>query len=176
MERPFKIENKVFVDERGTFAPLAIDYSQSEIKELNKQWIQSNISINPKKYTLRGLHFQLGDSSQSKLVKVINGSILDFVVDMRSNSEDYRKVYFFEMNPGDEVFVPKDFAHGFITKEDNTVVQYLVDNEYRPDKEGCVYWGHFESVVMKVLTICNNIDNITISEKDKVNKNYEGIN
>ena len=95
MEKPFKIENKVFVDERGTFAPLAIDYSQSEIKELNKQWIQSNISINPKKYTLRGLHFQLGDSSQSKLVKVINGSILDFVVDMRSNSEDYRKVYFF---------------------------------------------------------------------------------
>jgi dTDP-4-dehydrorhamnose 3,5-epimerase len=80
------------------------------------------------------------------------------------------------MNPGDEVFVPKDFAHGFITKEDNTVVQYLVDNEYRPDKEGCVYWGHFESVVMKVLTICKNIDNITISEKDKVNKNYEGIN
>jgi hypothetical protein len=45
MEKPFKIENKVFVDERGTFAPLAIDYSQSEIKELNKQWIQSNLSL-----------------------------------------------------------------------------------------------------------------------------------
>ena len=175
MEVPFKIDNKVFVDNRGVFAPLMIDYSKSEFSDLNKQWLQSNISFNPKRNTLRGLHFQVGEYAQTKLIKVINGSILDFVVDMRVDSENFNKVYFFDMKPGDEVYVPKHFAHGFITKEDNTIVQYLVDNDYRPDKEGCVHYAHFETIVLKVMSLCKNINEIIISDKDMVTKNYERI-
>ena len=89
MEKAHFVENKVFVDKRGTFSPLSLS-------KLDKNWVQSNISVNPRKYTLRGLHFQKNEYAQAKLIKVIKGHILDFVVDLRMVSEDYNKLFFFE--------------------------------------------------------------------------------
>ena len=139
MENPQVNSNPVFVDHRGTFAPLSL-YSY------DKEWLQSNVSFNPINYTLRGLHFQVGEKAQSKLIKVITGSIVDFIVDIREDSPEYMKLYHYYMNPGDELLVPRGFAHGFMTTSFNTIVQYLVDNDYSPESEGSIYWREIKGL------------------------------
>ena len=165
MEKAYFIENRIFRDKRGTFSPL-------DLAKLDKNWVQSNISTNPQKFTLRGLHFQKNEYVQAKLIKVISGKILDFVVDLRTVSEDYEKVFFFEMNEGDEVYVPRYFAHGFITLEKDTVVQYLVDNDYSPENEGVAVWTKYPEIEREIkkldLTFDSNL--IIIENKDLVEK------
>lgn len=170
MEQPYLIENKVFEDNRGVFAPLPLNYDNSDNLELKKSWIQSNVSFNPNQYTLRGLHFQMGDKSQSKLIKVITGGIIDFIIDIRSESSDYMKLYVYNIKPNDELFVPKGFAHGFITTEPNTIVQYLVDNDYSPESEGSIYWKEVDE--LRVL-LGEYESDMTISEKDLYTKNFK---
>ena len=143
IEIAYIVDNKIFRDKRGTFSPLELD-------KTGRNWVQSNISVNPRKYTLRGLHFQKNEYAQAKLIKVISGKILDFVVDMRMVSDDYNKIFFFEMNEGDELFVPRYFAHGFITLEENSVVQYLVDNDYSPENEGVKVWTDYPEIIREI--------------------------
>jgi dTDP-4-dehydrorhamnose 3,5-epimerase len=165
MEKAHFIEKKIFKDKRGTFSPLMLD-------KLDKNWLQSNISVNPRKYTLRGLHYQKNEYAQAKLIKVISGKILDFVIDLRTVSEDYNKVFFFEMSDGDEVYVPRYFAHGFVTLDENTVVQYLVDNDYSPENEGVKVWKNYPEIVTKIKSMGVFIDEelILIAEKDLIEK------
>ena len=165
MEQPRIINNRIFYDERGSFSPLSLF-------ELDKEWKQSNISVNPKKFTLRGLHYQSEETAQAKLIKVINGRILDFVVDLRVPLKPYNNCQFFEMKGGDELIVPRGFAHGFITLEDNTVVQYLVDNDYSPNNEGSLLWSSLPDIKNEILKLDSTFDisNIIISEKDLVEK------
>jgi dTDP-4-dehydrorhamnose 3,5-epimerase len=165
MEQPRIINNRIFYDERGSFSPLSLF-------ELDKEWKQSNISVNPKKFTLRGLHYQSGETAQAKLIKVINGRILDFVVDLRVPFRSYDNCQFFEMKSGDELIVPRGFAHGFITLEDNTVVQYLVDNDYNPKTEGSLLWSSFPEIKNEILKLDGTFDisNIIISQKDLIEK------
>ena len=165
MEQPRIINNRIFYDERGSFSPLSLF-------ELDKEWKQSNISVNPKKFTLRGLHYQSEETAQAKLIKVINGRILDFVVDLRVPLKPYNNCQFFEMKGGDELIVPRGFAHGFITLEENTVVQYLVDNDYSPNNEGSLLWSSLPDIKKEILKLDSTFDisNIIISEKDLVEK------
>ena len=165
METAYFIENRVFRDKRGTFSPL-------DLRKLSKNWVQSNISVNPQKFTLRGLHLQKNEYAQAKLIKVISGKILDFVVDLRKLSEDYDKIFFFEMNEGDEIYVPRHFAHGFITLEKDTVVQYLVDNDYSPENEGVVCWLSYPEIHKKIKEIDKffNEDLVIIENKDLIEK------
>jgi dTDP-4-dehydrorhamnose 3,5-epimerase len=160
-------KKNVFSDKRGTFAPLSL-----KIGGIN--WIQTNLSVNPKKYTLRGLHFQVGEFAQTKLVKVINGEMLDFIVDIREDSDDYMMLYMYHMENGDELLVPKGFAHGFITLRDNTIVQYLIDNDYSPENEGSIVWTKFPQIKVKVENLIGNFDenDIIISDKDLITKNF----
>ena len=170
MEYPQFNSNQVFVDHRGTFAPLSL-------KSYDKEWLQSNISFNPQIHTLRGLHFQVGDKSQAKLIKVITGSIVDFIVDIREDSPEYMKLYHYDMNPGDELLVPRGYAHGFMTTEFNTVVQYLVDNVYSPESEGSIYWNKIEGLydVLNSYVLFEELRDIdlTMSDKDYETKNFK---
>jgi dTDP-4-dehydrorhamnose 3,5-epimerase len=165
IEIAYFIENKIFKDKRGTFSPLELD-------KTGKNWVQSNISVNPRKYTLRGLHFQKNEYAQAKLIKVISGKILDFVVDLRMVSDDYNKIFFFELNEGDELLVPRYFAHGFITTEDNTVVQYLVDNDYSPENEGVKVWTNYPEIKNEIKKIDPFFreELIVIADKDLLEK------
>jgi dTDP-4-dehydrorhamnose 3,5-epimerase len=165
MEKANFIENRVFLDERGSFSPL-------DLSKLGKNWVQSNISVNPKKFTLRGLHFQKNEYAQAKLIKVINGRVLDFVVDMRQVSEDYNKVFFFNMKQGDEVYVPRYFAHGFITLSEDTIVQYLVDNDYSPENEGIKVWTEYPEIISKIKEMETSFseDLVLIADKDLFEK------
>ena len=168
MEKGYKIQSGVFVDHRGSFAPLALDL-------LDKNWLQSNISFNDRRGTFRGLHFQVGEFAQAKLVKVITGNIIDFIVDIRPESEDYMKVSLFNVSPGEALMVPRGYAHGFLTTEDNTVVQYLVDNDYSPENEGSIYWREFPEI-KEVITefMDGKLDEtlLVISDKDLYTKNF----
>ena len=165
MEKAHFIENKVFRDKRGTFSPLMLD-------KLDKNWLQSNISVNPRKYTLRGLHFQKNEYAQAKLIKVISGRILDFVVDLRTVSDDYNKVFFFDIKEGDEIYVPRYFAHGFITIQENTIVQYLVDNDYSPENEGVKVWTDYPEIYKEIKKINSFFSEelVVIADKDLIEK------
>jgi dTDP-4-dehydrorhamnose 3,5-epimerase len=169
MEYPQLISNPVFVDHRGTFAPLSLE-------SYNKDWLQSNISFNPEIYTLRGLHFQVGEKAQCKLIKVITGSIVDFIVDIREDSPEYMKLYHYDMGPGDELLVPRGFAHGFMTTSPNTIVQYLVDNDYSPESEGSIYWKEVDGLygILNSYVLFTELtdDIIVMSDKDYLTKNF----
>ena len=170
MEYPQVNSNPVFVDHRGTFAPLSLN-------SYDKEWLQSNISFNPKIYTLRGLHFQVGEKAQAKLIKVITGSIVDFIVDIREDSPEYMKLYYYDMKPGDELLVPRGFAHGFMTTSFNTIVQYLVDNDYSPESEGSIYWREIKGLyeVLNSYVLVGDLQDIdlTMSVKDYKTINFK---
>jgi len=156
------IKKNVFYDERGVFAPLSLE---------SFSWVQSNISVNPNIFTLRGLHFQKPPFAQSKLIKVVSGSIIDFVADIDPNSSNFLKINIFEMNAGDELFVPNNYAHGFLTLKENTIVQYLVDNIYDPESEGVIPWTKFSELNEKF----NSIENFSLEKIVDITFYYNSI-
>jgi len=163
---PTFTNNKAFYDHRGTFIPLSLNSHLT--------WLQSNTSVNLKPFTLRGLHFQLTPYEQSKLIKIINGSIIDFVTNLDPTSEKYLQIEMFTMNPGDELYVPKNYAHGFLTLEKNTIVQYLVNNIYNPESEGVIPWTQFPELLQKFKKIKNfSIKNLVIKDQDLISKNFD---
>jgi dTDP-4-dehydrorhamnose 3,5-epimerase len=164
-EKPILTKTNVFSDDRGTFFPL-------DLKE--PRWIQSNVSIS-KKWTFRGLHHQIGNTAQSKLVTVIKGEILDFIVDLRK--ESFGDVFFFRMQPGDQLYVPKRFAHGFLALQEDTIIQYLVDNDYSPESEGSIYWKEIDRLYDILISyypqIHLGVDTVIMSDKDYITKNFK---
>ena len=140
------IEPAVFGDNRGYFSPYFI---QKDFDELGfEKVVQTNRSKSGKG-VLRGLHFQKKPKTQAKIVEVISGAAIDVVVDMRVGSPTYGKSTAVLLTPydkdkegsGRQLFVPRGFAHGFLSLEENTVFQYLIDNDYAPDMEGGIYWN-----------------------------------
>ena len=157
MEKPILFDLGTHLDNRGSFTPLSLNLFE-------KKWTQSNISINDKRNTFRGLHFQKGEFAQAKLLKVIQGEIIDYVVDMREGSEDYMKLQEFKLTRNNALLVPRGFAHGFLTTEKNTVVQYLVDNEYNKESEGTLFWSDVPELYKKLKG-----KDLIISQKDNPN-------
>jgi dTDP-4-dehydrorhamnose 3,5-epimerase len=127
----FVLQPKVFEDNRGYFFE---SFSQSKLPEHFKklQFIQDNQSLSLIKGTLRGIHFQNHPKAQTKLVRCIQGSILDVAVDLRVGSPTYLKFFSVELTEGNklQLLVPQGFGHAFITLEDNTIVSYKVDEYY----------------------------------------------
>ena len=158
--KPLLLKTNVFSDERGVFFPLIIETHGTQ-----KPWIQSNISIS-KKWTFRGLHHQVGNYAQSKLVTVIKGSIVDFLVDLRMGS--FEEAYFFRLVPGEQVYVPSGFAHGFLALEEDTIIQYLVDNDYSPEHEISFDWKSNETIKELILAEVGDENNLIISGKDAI--------
>ena len=146
------------MDNRGSFTPLSLEL-------FDNKWIQSNVSVNDKKNTFRGLHFQKGEFAQAKLLKVIYGEIIDYIVDLREDSEDYMKLQEFKLTRNNALLVPRGFAHGFITTEKNTIVQYLVDNVYNKESEGTLFWNEVPELYKKLKG-----KDLIISTKDNPNE------
>ncbi len=168
------LEPSVFGDERGYFSPFFIQ------KEIDKEEIkfygvvQCNRSKSAKG-VVRGLHFQKNPKCQTKLVEVIQGSAIDVVVDIREGSPTYGKHTAVLLKPydandkesGRQLYVPRGFAHGFISLEDNTIFQYLIDNDYAPDYEGGIYWNDPElGIDWEGMFKKYGIDKPITSEKD----------
>ena len=122
-----------------------------------------NISINEAKYTFRGLHYQT-KPYQTKLVKVIQGKVLDFLYDIKSGV-----VEVYELDQSNDLLVTSNFAHGFLTLEPNTIFTYLVNGDYNPKSEHSIVWDTIPEIKSIInYTIKNN--KLTISEKDKIGK------
>ena len=134
------VEPTGFADERGFFMET---FKQSEFKQAGLDFapVQENHSSS-KKGVLRGLHYQSYPFAQAKLVRVVHGSIFDASVDLRKESPSFKKWVGVKLSGENKksVFVPKGFAHGYVTLEDDTEVAYLVDAEYsKPDEMGIIW-------------------------------------
>jgi dTDP-4-dehydrorhamnose 3,5-epimerase len=137
----FIIELEPIEDERGFFAR---SFCQKEFEKhgLNFHVVQCNISYNKKKATLRGMHYQVAPYEEVKLVSCIRGTIYDVIIDLRPDSHTYCQWFAMELSSEDYkiLYVPKGFAHGFQTLEDNTVVFYQMSEFYHPECARGVRW------------------------------------
>jgi dTDP-4-dehydrorhamnose 3,5-epimerase len=138
----FLVEPRVNSDHRGFFLE---SYSEKafEAQGLNIRFVQDNHSLSRQAGVLRGLHFQIPPSAQTKLVRVTRGSIYDVIVDLRHASPTYGRWLGFELNASNYrmLLVPKGFAHGFCTLEPDTEVQYKVDCLYAPEHDTGLRWN-----------------------------------
>lgn len=125
------IEPTVFGDNRGFFEET---YSNRDFEEvgIDFNFIQDNQSLSSQAGVLRGLHFQRGKASQTKLIRVVTGAVLDVIVDIRKGSPTYKQWegYIISENNHRQLLVPKGFAHGFVTLTDNVNFLYKCDNYY----------------------------------------------
>jgi len=157
----FVIEREPSIDFRGNFARV---FCADELKKqgLNFQMVQSNISFTAKKETIRGMHYQVEGGEEDKIVTCLKGRILDVIIDLRRDSETFSRYLMFELFESDNkmLYVPRGFAHGFLTLEDNCQVLYFVSNFYNPTQERRIRWND------PFFNIKWPIENPIISEKD----------
>lgn len=168
----YLIEPQVFWDSRGFFME---SYSAQEFEkiEILTQFVQDNHSKS-KKWVLRGLHFQ-SRKPQTKLVRVARGAVYDVVVDLRIGSPTFGKWEWFLLSEENKkmLYVPRGFAHGFLTLEDNTEFLYKCDDYYDPGFEFGIIWNDNQLAIDWNRYIQEyQIDTLEISEKDKKNMNY----
>lgn len=130
------IEPQVHGDERGYFVETFRQDKLEEFLGFNVNFVQDNESKSSKG-VLRGLHYQLNPAAQTKLVRVIQGCVLDVAVDIRKGSATFGKYVAVKLSSENkrQLFVPRGFAHGFLVLEDNTVFAYKVDNYYSPEND-----------------------------------------
>jgi dTDP-4-dehydrorhamnose 3,5-epimerase len=133
----FILEADLFKDDRGYFfVPYNKDLIGSDSRGYLTRFMQDNESYS-QLGTIRGLHYQKKDYAQSKLVRCIYGKVLDVIVDIRPNSESYKKVLTFELDePNRMIFIPKGCAHGFSVMSEFAIFSYKVDRPYNKDYEG----------------------------------------
>jgi len=128
-------QTKIYRDERGCFYEV---FSSQKFEEagINDRFVQDNVSRS-KKGVLRGLHYQLEPKAQSKLLTVISGKIIDAAVDLRAGSPTFGKHFTVELSSDDGkmIYIPKGFAHGFLSLSDDTVIMYKCGELYSPEHE-----------------------------------------
>jgi len=159
------IEPKVFEDPRGYFFE-AYNKRTWAGAGLNYEFVQDNTSWS-KKGVLRGLHLQLGDSAQTKLVSVLKGKVLDVVVDLRRDSPTFKKQFSLELSDENkrQLLVPRGFAHGFVTLSESALFIYKCDNLYNPKTELGILFNDPDLNIDWGLPA----DEIEISDKDRKN-------
>ncbi|WP_109436213.1 MULTISPECIES: dTDP-4-dehydrorhamnose 3,5-epimerase [Aquimarina] len=163
IEGCFVIKPNVFEDSRGSFFESFNKKKFEEISGYNVNFVQDNQSIS-RKGTLRGLHFQTGAYAQAKLVRVIRGEVLDVAVDLRPDSKTYKKHFAILLNDQNnfQLFVPRGFAHGFVTLSESAIFAYKCDNYYHKSSESGIMYNDPD------LNIDWRLDSsiIQLSEKD----------
>lgn len=161
------IEPRVFKDERGAFFE-SFNKSSFDAATAGKyQFVQDNQSIS-KKNVLRGLHFQKKPYAQGKLVRVIQGAVLDVALDIRKDSPTYGQHFSIHLTAENNLqfFIPPGFAHGFLALEDDTIFSYKCTNYYAPQSEGTIRWNDPK------LGINWGGENCLVSEKDKIGLDF----
>jgi dTDP-4-dehydrorhamnose 3,5-epimerase len=154
-------------DDRGWFMrTFDQNLFKVNIPSFSGKWMQMNHSFSSEKYTWRGFHFQKEPYQETKLVRCIRGSVLDCVLDLRETSGTFLKVFQIELSLENNkmLFIPKGFAHGFLSLEDNSELIYLHDEFYQPEFEDGV---RFDDIKIKFqLPVYPKV----ISDRDKKHK------
>jgi dTDP-4-dehydrorhamnose 3,5-epimerase len=155
--------DKIVIDSIET-----ISISDTDLKELgiNEKFIQDNF-IKSYMGTLRGLHYQI-EYPQAKLIQVLSGSILDFVVDLRNGSKTFKKSASFHINSEDStlIYIPIGFAHGFYVTSETADILYKVDKYRSPKHERTLIW----SDPLLEIVLPDNQNNPILSDKDSIGK------
>lgn len=139
IEGVYIIQPKVFKDNRGYFMET---FRQSDFDAgigRHVEFIQDNESKSSRG-VLRGLHYQKGEASQAKLVRVIKGRVVDVAVDIRRSSKTFGRYVMVELSEENKTqfFIPRGFAHGFLVLSDEAIFTYKVDNAYAPQQEASI--------------------------------------
>lgn len=141
LEGAYLVDLNKIGDERGFFARL---FCQDEFKKhgLEANIKQANNSFSVEKGTLRGLHYQLFPKEETKLVRCVRGSLYDVIVDLRPHSPTFKSAYGTVLSADNRLmlYVPKGFAHGFLTLEPNSEILYLVSEFYSKELERGIRW------------------------------------
>lgn len=157
-------EPKVFADARGYFMETwrASDFNEHIGHEVN--FVQDNQSMSSRG-VLRGLHFQKGEFSQAKLVRVLQGTVVDVAVDLRQSSPTFGKYVMVELSAENkrQLFIPRGFAHGFQVISDTAVFTYKVDNIYAPQAECSI---RYDDPKIGIAWPITNPQELLLSEKD----------
>ncbi|MCL4118220.1 UNVERIFIED_CONTAM: hypothetical protein GTU68_063397 [Idotea baltica] len=132
------IEPAVFEDDRGYFFE---SYNKLKLPDFPNSWVQDNESKSGRG-VLRGLHYQIGDKAQAKLVRAITGEIYDIAVDLRAGSSTYGKWYGTTLSAENkrQMYVPRGFAHGFVVVSEIAIFAYKCDNYYHKESEGGIIY------------------------------------
>ncbi len=162
------IEPEKLEDERGFFARIW-DNEIFEEKGLDSKILQSSISFNKKRGTLRGMHYQIKPFEESKLVRCTKGKIYDVIVDLRKDSKTFKNWFSVELSESNHkvLYIPKGFAHGFQTLENNSEVYYEMFQIFSPNHSRGFKWDDSSFSIKWPLEI------MIISEKDKEYKIFE---
>ena len=136
------VEPRIFGDHRGYF------FESFSLRDFVEHvgpvdFVQDNESYSARRGVLRGLHFQKGAAAQAKLLRVVQGRVLDVAVDIRPGSPTFGRHVAVELSGENkrQLFIPRGFAHGFLVLEDDTLFQYKCDNYYAPEAEGSYRWN-----------------------------------
>ena len=138
----YLIEIEKKEDERGFFART---FDKKSLIDLNLETnlFQNNISFNKKAKTLRGMHYQKYPNEEVKIIRCTKGKIFDVIIDLRSNSNSYKKWFSIELTSDNYkmLYVPKGFAHGFLTLEDNSEIFYQMSDCFIPESALGIHWN-----------------------------------
>lgn len=164
----FRIEWEAIDDERGYFARMRSD-EQFAAFGLNNNLSECSISYNERRGTLRGMHYQAAPHEETKLVMCIAGTVFDALVDLRSDSATYLKTCSAELSLTNRnmLYVPAGVAHGFITLDDKSYVQYQIGGNYVPDAARGVRWDD------PSFDIAWPMSPLVISDRDRMYKDYQ---
>lgn len=158
------LEPRLFEDARGYFMETyrKEDFDRAIGQEVN--FIQDNQSKSSRG-VLRGLHYQRGETSQAKLVRVLHGTVVDVAVDLRRNSPTFGRHVMVELSAENhrQLFIPRGFAHGFQVLSDEAVFTYKVDNRYAPEAECSI---RFDDPALDIRWPISHPDEMLLSEKD----------
>ena len=142
LEGAYIIEREPFTDSRGSFSRT---FCAKEFKQYNlaANMVQTNFSLSNRKHILRGMHYQVEGAEEDKLVQCLRGTIWDVIIDLRESSKSFGQHLGVELSEANKkmLYVPRGFAHGFLSLEDFCYVLYQVSNFYAPDKERGIRWN-----------------------------------
>ncbi|MBL7926587.1 MAG: dTDP-4-dehydrorhamnose 3,5-epimerase [Bacteroidia bacterium] len=135
------ITPKIFTDSRGHFFE-SFNAKEAALDGVDEVFVQDNESVSSK-HVIRGLHFQNPPFGQAKLIRVVNGAVLDVVVDIRKSSATYGKHFAIELNAANKLmlYIPQGFAHGFLSLTDDTVFQYKCSNYWHKEAESGINYA-----------------------------------
>ena len=155
-------------DDRGFFAR-AFCEKEFSAHGLSSRFVQVNNSLSATRGTLRGLHYQLAPKAETKVVRCIKGALYDVALDLRQGSPTFGRHFGAELSAENRrmMYVPKGFAHGFISLSNDTEAFYFVDEFYAPQSERGVRWNDPEFKIQWPLTP------VVLSDKDRDHRDFD---
>ena len=166
------IHDTVFEDSRGYFFESFNRQKFEELTGISAGFVQDNQSSSTRG-VLRGLHFQRGEHAQAKLVRVLQGTVLDVAVDIRNDSPTFGKYFALELSDSSrtQLFIPRGFAHGFVVLSERAVFFYKCDNYYNKASEGGILYNDASLNIDWQLSE----ESLILSDKDKQNPLFKDI-